>query len=66
MERELSSDEIEAQMSVNGSMHEELFGDDQAQDPQPDRNAMDARVEVQDPSMDSSNTCEQSQDNDGD
>ena len=27
---------------------------------------MDARVEVQDPSMDSSNTCEQSQDNDGD
>ena len=66
VERELSSDEIEAQMSVNGSMHEELFGDDQAQDPQPDRDAMDARVEVQDPSMDSSNTCEQSQDNDGD
>ena len=66
VERELSSDEIEAQTSVDGSMHEELFGDDQAQDPQPDRDAMDARVEVQDPSMDSSNTCEQSQDNDGD
>ena len=44
MERELSSDEVEAQISVIGSLHEDLFGDNQAQDPQPDRDAMDARV----------------------
>ena len=64
MERELSSDRVEAQMSVDGSMHEELFGDNQAQDPQPDRDAMDARVEAQEPSMDDSNICEQSQQED--
>ena len=61
VERELSSDEVEAQMSVDGSLHENLFCDDQAQDQQPDRDAMDARVEVQEPSMDDSNICEQSQ-----
>ena len=66
MERELSSDEVEAQMSVDGSLHENLFGDDQAQHPQPDRDAMDARVEVQEPSMDDSNICEQSQQEDED
>ena len=66
VERELSSDDIEAQMSVDESMQEELFGDYQAQYPQPDRDAMDARVEVQHQSMDSSNICEQSQGNDGD
>ena len=66
VERELSSDDVEAQMSVDGSMHENLFGDDQAQDPQPDRDAMDARVEVQEPSMDDSNICEQSQQEDED
>ena len=66
VDRELSSDEVEAQMSVDGSLHEDLFGDNQAQDPQPDIDAMDARVEVQEPSMDDSNICEQSQDKDGD
>ena len=55
VERELSSDEVEAQMSVDGSLHEDLFGDNQAQDPQPDRDAMNARVEAQEPSMDDSN-----------
>ena len=49
VERELSSDNVDAQMSVDGSMHDNLFGEDQAQDPQPDRDAMDARVEVQEP-----------------
>ena len=34
VERELSSDEVKAQTSVDGSMHEELFSDNQAQDPQ--------------------------------
>ena len=64
MERELSSDDVEAQMSVDGSMQENLFCDDQAQDPQPDRDAMDARVGVPKPSMDDSNICEQSQQED--
>ena len=61
VERELSSDEVEAQMSVDGSLQENLFSDNQAQDPQPDRDAMDARVEVQKLSMDDSNICDQSQ-----
>ena len=65
VERE-SSDEFEAQLSVDGSLHENLFGDDQAQYPQSDRDAMDARVEVQEPSMDDSNIYEQSQIEDGD
>ena len=54
VERDLSSDEVEAQTSVDWSVHEELFGDNQAQDPQLDRDAMDARVEAQEPSMDDS------------
>ena len=33
VERELSSDKVKAQMSVKGSLHEDLFGDKQAQDP---------------------------------
>ena len=33
VERELSSDEVKAQISVKGSLHEDLFGDKQAQDP---------------------------------
>ena len=53
-------------MSVDGSLHEDLFSDNQAQDPQPDRYAMDARVEVQEQSMDNSNNLEQSQAEDGD
>ncbi len=44
--RELSSNDVEAQMSVEGILNENLFGDNQAQDPQSDRDAMDARVEV--------------------
>ena len=64
LERELSSDNADAQMSVDGSMHDNLFGEDQAQDQQPDRDAMDARVVVPDPSMDDSNICEQSQQED--
>ena len=66
VERELSSDEVKAQMSVDGSMHEDLFGDNQAQDLQPDRDAIDARVEVQELSMDDSNICEQNQQEDED
>ena len=57
----MSRDEVEAQMSVDRSLHENLFGDDQAQDLQTDRDAMNARVEAQEPSMDDSNMCEQSQ-----
>ena len=66
VEQELSSDNVDAQMSVDGSMHDDLFGKDQAQDPQPDRDAMDARVEVQELSimMHDSNICEQSQQED--
>ena len=55
MERELRSDEVEAQTSVDGSMQIDLFGDNQAQDQQSDRDAMHARVEAQEPSMDDSN-----------
>ena len=40
-------------------MHEELFSDNQAQDPHLDRDAMDARVEAQEPSMDDSHTSGQ-------
>ena len=65
VERELSSDEVEAQMSVDGSLQEDLFGDNQAQDLQPDRDAMDVRVEVQEPSMVDSSICDQSQAEDG-
>ena len=61
MERELCSNEVEAQMSVDGSLHEDLFGDNQAQDQQSDRDAMHARVEVQTPALDDSNICEKSQ-----
>ena len=52
-------------MSVDWSLQEDFFGYNQAQDQQPDRDAMDARVEVQEPSMDNPNTCEQSQAEDG-
>ena len=58
VERELSSDEVEAQMSVDRSLHEDLFGDNQAQDQQSDRDAMHARVEAQEPSMDDFHMCE--------
>ena len=37
VERELSSDEVEEQMSVDGSLHEDLFGDNQAQGPKTSR-----------------------------
>ena len=47
VERELSSDEVEAQTSLDGSLQEDLFGDNQAQDLQSDRDAMNPRVEVQ-------------------
>ena len=59
----MSRDEVEAQMSVDGSLHEDLFGDNQAQDQQSDRDATNALVEAhwQEPSMDDSNICEQSQ-----
>ena len=66
MERESSSDEVEAQRLVDGSLHEDFFGDNQAQDPQSDRDAMNARVEVQEQTVDDSNICEQSQIEDGD
>ena len=64
VERELRFDEVEAKTSVDGSMHEE-FCDNQTQDQQLDRDAMDARVEAQEPSMDESNICEQSRMEDG-
>ncbi len=58
VERDLSSDEVEVQKSVDGSLNENLFGDNQAHDPQSDRAAMDARVELSEPSMNDSNLCE--------
>ena len=60
VERELSSDEVEAQMSVDGSLNENLFSDHQVQDPQTDRDAMDTRAdsEVSEPTMDDLNDFE--------
>jgi hypothetical protein len=66
VERELSSDDVEARMSVAWSRNEHLFGDSQVQDPQSDRDTIDARVEISEQTMDDSNICEQSQVEDGD
>ncbi len=67
-ERVSSSDEIEARMSIDGSLQDDLFGDNQAQegqDLQQVTDAMNAQEEVSEPSMDGSNMCEQGQE-DGD
>jgi hypothetical protein len=61
VERESSSYDVEAQLSVDWSLNENLFGDNQAQDLQSDSNAMDAWVGVSEPSKDDSNISEQSQ-----
>ncbi len=58
-ERVSSSDEVEARMSINGSLQENLFGDNQAQDLLQVRDAMNAQDGVSEQSMDASNTCEQ-------
>ena len=60
-ERVSSSDDIEARMSIDGSLQEDLIGDNQAQDLQQVRDAMNAQEEVSEPSMDDSNLREQSQ-----
>ncbi len=51
-------------MSVDGSLQEDLFGDNQAQDLQQIRDVMNAQEEVSEPSMDDSNLCEQGQEDD--
>jgi hypothetical protein len=58
---ELSSDEVKAHMLFDRRLYKFLFDDHQAQDPQSDRDAVNAQVEVSNPSADDSNTCEQSQ-----
>ncbi len=50
-----SSDEVEARMSIDGSLQEDLFGDNQTQDLQQIRDAMNAQEDVSEPSMDDSN-----------
>jgi hypothetical protein len=63
-ERVSSSDEVEARMLIKGTLQEDLFGDNQAQDLLQVRDAMNAQEEVFEPSMDDSNSCEQGQEND--
>jgi hypothetical protein len=63
-DRVSSSDEVEARMSIDGSLLEDLFGDNQAQDLQQVRDAMNAHEEVSEPSMNDSNLCEQGQEDD--
>ncbi len=46
-------------MSIDGSLQEDLFGDDQAQHLQQVRDAMNAQEEVSGPCMDDYNICEQ-------
>jgi hypothetical protein len=43
-------------MSIAGSLQEDLFGDNQAQDLQQVRDVMNAQEEVSEPSIDDSNT----------
>ncbi len=64
MERESSSDYIEARMSVDGSLQEDLFCDNHDQVLQQFRDEMNAQEEVSEPSMDDSNMCEQGQEDD--
>jgi hypothetical protein len=59
VERESSSDYVEARMSIDGSLQENLFCDNNDQDLQQIRDAMNAQEEVSDPPMDDSNICEQ-------
>ncbi len=63
-ERVSSSDDIAARMSVDGSLQENLFDDNQDQYLQQVRDAMNAQEEVSEPSMDDSNMCEQGQEDD--
>ncbi len=65
-ERVSSSDEVEARMSVDWSLQEDLFGDNHTQDLPQVINAMNAQEEVSEPNMDDSNTCEQGQVEDND
>ena len=51
-------------MSIDGSLQEDLFGDNQAQDLLQVRDAINAQEEVSEPSMDDSNLCEQGQEDD--
>ncbi len=48
-------------MSIDGSLQEDLFGDNHDQDLQQVRDVMNAQEEVSEPSMDDSNMCEQGQ-----
>ena len=51
-------------MSFDGSSQEDLFEDNQTQDLQQVRDAMNAQEKVSEPSMDDSNLCEQGQEDD--
>ncbi len=59
-----SSEEVEARMSIDWSLQENLFGNNQTQDLQQVRDAINAQEEVSEPSMDDSNLCEQGQEDD--
>ncbi len=58
-----SSDKVETRMSIEWNLQENLFGDNQAQDRQQGRDAMNVQEEVSEASMDS-NLCEQGQEDD--
>ena len=64
VERESSSDYIEARMSIDGSLQENLFCDNHDQDLQQVRDEMNAQGGVSEPSMDDSNMCEQDHEDD--
>ncbi len=51
-------------MSVDGSLQENLFGDNQDQDLQQVRDVMNAQEQVSELSTDDSNMCEQGQEDD--
>ena len=51
-------------MSIDWSLQEDLFGDNQAQHLQQVRDAMNAQEEVSEPSMDDYNICEQGHEDD--
>jgi hypothetical protein len=65
VERESSSEYIEARMSVDGSLQENSFCDNHDQDLQQVRDARNAQQEeVSEPSMDDTNMSEQNQEDD--
>ena len=59
VERESSSNEVEARMSVDWSIQENLFGEHQAQDLLSDKSFMNTQAELLEPNKDDFNVFEQ-------